>query len=54
MYEFNDRLDVLLSQDDVEVPTEQLEVLSHARTGDKPEWEEIRMCAKCVGECKIF
>lgn len=52
MYEFNDRLDALLSQE--EAQAEQPEVLSFIRVGDEPEWEEIRMCAKCVGECKIF
>lgn len=54
MYEFDDRLESLLSQGDVEVQAEQPEVLSYAWTSDEPEWEEIRMCARCVGECKIY
>ncbi len=54
MYEFNDRLDILLSQEDVELQAEQPEVLAYARTSEAPEWEEVVMCARCVGECKIF
>lgn len=52
MYEFDDRLETLLAHEDQEVRCEQPEILSQIRTS--PDWEEVRMCAKCVGECKIF
>lgn len=54
MYEFDDRLDALLSQEDVQVQVEQPEIFSYVRTSDEPEWEEVVMCARCIGECRIF
>jgi len=54
MYECDDRLETLLKQKDPEVQAEKPELLSHVRTSDNPDWKEVRMCAKCVGECKIF
>jgi len=54
MYEFDDRLEALLSQESVETQAEQPEILSYVWMSDEPEWEEVVMCARCVGECKIF
>jgi|SaaInl7_200m_RNA_FD_contig_21_687226_length_281_multi_44_in_0_out_0_1 hypothetical protein len=53
MYEFNDRLESLLNGD-VDSQAETPDVISYTRMHDEPEWEEVRMCAKCVGECKIY
>ncbi len=52
MYDFDDRLDVLLDLEEL-AETALPEVYSSVQTIDEPDFVENRKCAVCVGECKV-